>query len=138
MADVCCGSRLGTLRSGRGERRAASVALGRVVRHGVGLLEREVRIQVTGESSLPKRSSRRPPARHRSGCARCCRAARTAGCWARRPKAWRRDRADGVARVAAAHAALSDEGFGSGGQMKSSVEEGRAARCQSATKSGLT
>ena len=36
----------------------------------------------------------------------------------------------------AAHAALSDEGFGSGGQTKSSVEEGRAARCQSATIRG--
>ena len=36
-----CGARLGTLRFGRVERHAALEALGRVVRHGVGLLIRE-------------------------------------------------------------------------------------------------
>jgi hypothetical protein len=48
-----CGARLGTLRCGRVERRADSETLGRVVRHGVGLLIRaahacEVRLNRSG------------------------------------------------------------------------------------------
>ena len=38
-------ARLGTLRCGRIEQRAASKALGRILRHGVSLLEREIRLK---------------------------------------------------------------------------------------------